>query len=94
MGPRKELEEWVWPHVEAWDHRVRILAKIANWYPQLVYVSLGMSLQLEWQYLQRTKPGVGSMMVPIEDALREAFFLYFSEGRRSALTSEKSKAIV
>ena len=31
-----------------------------------------MLLQLKWQYLQRTIPGVGSLMGPIEDALREA----------------------
>ena len=33
-----------------------------------------MSLQIEWQYLQSTVPGVGSLMGPIEDYLREAFF--------------------
>ena len=33
-----------------------------------------MSLQLEWQYLQRTVPGVGTLMGPIEEALREKFF--------------------
>ena len=30
-----------------------------------------MLLQLEWQYLQRTVPGVGTIMGPIEEALRE-----------------------
>ena len=33
-----------------------------------------MSLQIEWQYLQRNVPGVGFLMGPIEDSLREAFF--------------------
>ena len=33
-----------------------------------------MSLQLEWQYLQGTVPGVGTLMGPIEEALREKFF--------------------
>ena len=33
-----------------------------------------MSLQIEWQYLQRTVPGAGTMIGPIEDALREDFF--------------------
>ena len=33
-----------------------------------------MLLQLEWQYLQRTVPGVGSLIGLIEDSLREAFF--------------------
>ena len=33
-----------------------------------------MLLKLEWQYLQRTVPGVCTLMGPIEDALREKFF--------------------
>ena len=32
-----------------------------------------MSLHIEWKYLHRTVPGVGNMLGPIEDALREAF---------------------
>ena len=31
-------------------------------------------MQLEWQFLQRTVPGVGTLMSPIEEALREKFF--------------------
>ena len=31
-------------------------------------------MQLEWQYLQRTVPVVGTLMGPIEEALREKFF--------------------
>ena len=74
LSPREELEEWVRTKVEAWYHGICILAKIAKWYPQSVYDSLGMLLQIEWQYLQRTVPGVGSLMGPIEDSLREALF--------------------
>ena len=35
---------------------------------------MGMSLQLECNYLQSTVPEVDSLMGPIEYALREAFF--------------------
>ena len=35
---------------------------------------MGMSLQPEWQYLQRTVPGVGTLMGHIEEALREKLF--------------------
>ena len=71
LGPQKELEAWVKPQVEAWDHGVRVLGKIDRRHPQLDYYGLGMLLQLEWQYLQRTVPGVGTLMGPIEEALRE-----------------------
>ena len=61
----EELEEWVQPKVEACAHRFRTLAKIAKPYPHSAYTGLGMSLQLECQYLQRTVPGVSSMIGPI-----------------------------
>ena len=35
---------------------------------------MGMSLQLEWHYLQRTFTGVGTLIGPIEEALRDKFF--------------------
>ena len=65
MGTREELEEWVRPKEEAWAHWVHTLAKKAKKYPQLAYSGLGMSLQIEWQYLQRTVPGVVTLMGPI-----------------------------
>ena len=58
LGPQAELE--------AWSHRVRFLAKISRLHPQSAYAGLGVSLQYEWQYLQRTVPGVGTLMGPIE----------------------------
>ena len=63
----------MWPKVEAWSHRVCTLYKIAKRYPQSECAGLGVSLQLDLQYLQRTVPGFGSLMGNIEDTLREAF---------------------
>ena len=48
MGTREKLEEWVWPKLKAWAHRVGTLDKIAKWYPQSAYTGLWMFLQLEW----------------------------------------------
>ena len=62
------------PQVEEWAHWVKVLAKIARRHPQSAYAGLGMLLQSEWQYLQRTVPGVGTLMGPIEEALREKLF--------------------
>ena len=64
LGPQEELEVWLKPQVEAWDHRVRVLAKIARRHPQSAYAGLGMLLQSEWQYLQRNVPGVGTLIAP------------------------------
>ena len=61
------------PKVEEWSHRVHTLAKIVKRYHQSEYAILGMALQIEWQYLQKTVPGVVTLMAYIEDTLREAF---------------------
>ena len=65
LGPRDQLEAWVKPQVEAWAHRVEVLGKIFQRHPQSAHAGLGMLLQLECQYLQRTVSGVVTMMVPI-----------------------------
>ena len=65
LGLQDQLEEWVKPQVEKRAHGVIILGNISQRHPQLDYAGLGMFLQLEWQYLQRTVPGVGTLMGPI-----------------------------
>ena len=74
LGLQEDLEAWVISQVEAWAHRVRVLGQIARRHPHLDYSGLGMTLQLEWHYLQRTVPGVGTLMGPIEEAIREKLF--------------------
>ena len=74
LGPQEEFVAWVKSQVEPWAHGVRVLDKISRQRPQSDYYGLGISLQLEWKYLQRTVPGVGTMMGNIEEALREKLF--------------------
>ena len=74
LGLRDQLEAWLKPQVEVWAHGIRVLSKIDWRHPQWSYAGLGMSLQIEWQYLQITVPGVGTLMGPIEEDLREKFF--------------------
>ena len=54
--------------------RGKILGKIARQHPQSDYSGLGMSLQIEWQNLQRAVPRVGTLIDPIEESLRDKFF--------------------
>ena len=74
--------------MEAWAHGVRVLGKIFQRHPHLAYAGLGMSLQSEWQYLERTVPGVGTLMGPIKEALIEKFFpsLFVGGGDHSRLS--------
>ena len=60
--------------MEAWEHVVRVLGQIFQRHPQSDYAGLGMSLKLKWHYPQSTVIEVGTMMGPIEEALREKFF--------------------
>ena len=77
--------------MEAWAHGVRVLGKIARWHPQSDYAGLGMLLQLEWQYLQRTVPRVGTLMGAIEEALIEK--CYPSLFREEEITSDFRKIL-
>ena len=74
LGMWDQLEAWVKPQVEAWSHGFRVLGEIARRHPQSANAGLGMSFQLKWQYLQRTVPGVGTLIGPIEEAQRDKFF--------------------
>ena len=69
LSSKEDLEAWVQHHVEAWDQRIRTLAKIAKRNPQLAYAVLGISLQLECHYLKITVPRVGPLMRPINESL-------------------------
>ena len=60
--------------MEKWSEGVRYLAKFSKRHPQTAYAGLGMSLHLEWCYLQRNVPRVGALMEPIESDLRKDFF--------------------
>ena len=80
LGPQEELEAWVKPQVEAWAQGVRFLGEISQRHSQSSYVGLGMSLQIECQYLQMTVPGVGTLPGPIEEAIREKLFPALFEG--------------
>ena len=73
IGSEGALKEWVLPKVEGWVHGVQTLARFAKRYPQSAYAGLAMSLQSEWQYLQRVTPGVSAHFAPIERAIREEF---------------------
>ena len=90
LVPRDELEAWVKPQVEAWSHGVRVLGKISQRHPQLAYAGFVMALQLKWQYLQSTVPGVVTMIGPIEEVLRENSSPRYSGGRRSTPIFGKS----
>ena len=90
LGLQKELEVWVKPQVEAWTRGVIVLGKIDQRHPPSAYSVLRMLLQLKWQYLQRAVPGVGTLIGPIEVALKEKNFKALFGGEDINATFRKS----
>ena len=81
------------PQVEAWSHGVRTLVIISKRNLQSGYTVLGMLLHLECQYLQITVPGVGTIMVSIEEALRKTFFPSFLLGEGGGVNADFCKTL-
>ena len=73
IGSRATRDQWLAPQIEQWVRAVKSLAKVARRYPQTAYAGLALSLQHEWQYLQRVTSGIKDQFVPIEQALVEDF---------------------
>eukprot|EP00957_Ditylum_brightwellii_P116202 8863407-Ditylum_brightwellii.AAC.1 len=73
IAGKADKTTWVKPKIAAWVEGVKALTGFATRYPQTAYAGLVMSLQAEWQYLQRTVPGVGEHMGELERVLTEKF---------------------
>jgi hypothetical protein len=56
-----------------WASAVDELSQVAARYPQLAHAGLQMSLQQEWQFLQRVTNGLGAKFEGIEESLSTKF---------------------
>ena len=66
MSIWEDIKYFFCTQVDNWARRVRVLVKFSVQHPQKDYFELGMSLQLNWKYLERTVPRVGALMETIE----------------------------
>ena len=73
LGCHTQRSEWLDPQILKWRRAVQQLARIARRYPQTAHAGLTMSLQSEWQCLQRVTSGVRDAHAPIEAAIVEEF---------------------
>jgi hypothetical protein len=73
LGTDEALGQWLDPKIQQWVEGVETLARVAQRHPQTAYAGLAMSLQQEWQYLQRVVPDCGPSFQPVEEAIRVAF---------------------
>ena len=65
--------QWLEEKVEGWSASVAIMSGVAVKHPQTDYTGLKKSLQKEWNIVQRVTLDKGTVLQPIEDALRDAF---------------------
>jgi hypothetical protein len=57
IGDQANLDTWLEQKVSDWELPVKDLAGVTTRYPQTAYTGLPKSLQNEWQFVQRVKPG-------------------------------------
>eukprot|EP00957_Ditylum_brightwellii_P085541 6506537-Ditylum_brightwellii.AAC.1 len=60
------------PQVAKWKEEVKVLTSFARTHPQRAYASLPISMQAEWQYLQRVVPVVGLHMKLFGHSVKQA----------------------
>jgi hypothetical protein len=94
LGTEEALSQWLEPKIQQWVSGVESLAQVAKRYPQTAYAGLAMSLQQEWQYLQRVVPGCGAAFQPIEDALRDVFIPALLQGDPAETQREQTSLAV
>ena len=73
IGAVDDQSKWVEKQVKAWVEGVKLLSQAAKRYPQAAYAGLSKSLQSEWQYLQRSTPGISHLFQPLEDVIQNEF---------------------
>jgi len=59
--------------VKDWVHEIEILSKIALTEPHAAFAAFTHCLQAKWNYISRTIPGVGELLIDIERAIRQKF---------------------
>jgi hypothetical protein len=58
IGDEADLNNWLSKKASNWELTVKDLASVAIPCPQTAYSGLQKSLQSEWQFVQRVKPGI------------------------------------
>ena len=70
VGSHRLKKEWLEQKVEVWTKAVETLGEVARRYPQAVHAAVTISLQNEWQYVQRVVPDSAPFFSPLERAIR------------------------
>ena len=67
--------------VNEWVTELKLLTKIATFYPQAAYCAFTSGFKQKLNYVIRTIPKISDLQQPIENVIREEFITSLFEGR-------------
>ena len=73
LGTRTFVEEYVHSKVAGWIQEVKRLSLVALSPPHAAYAAFTHGLSSRWVYVARTTPGIGDLLIPLEEAIRNGF---------------------
>ena len=68
--------------LKGWMDSSEVLAGVARLNLQTIYAGLQKSLQQEWDFFQKTTPGIGEYFFPVKEALKNTSSWTFCRGNR------------
>lgn len=80
IGDKSLKNDWAFEKNDLWSNALVELSKVAIQFPQAAYVGIQKSLQDEWQFVQRTTPGLSNQFPPLEDVIESSFFPSLFDG--------------
>ncbi|KAG1654807.1 Down syndrome cell adhesion molecule-like protein Dscam2 [Nymphon striatum] len=81
IGSVEFRKSFVQDKVNDWMHQLRILSKIACYYPQAAYCAFTAGFRQKFNYTLRTIPDIREYLHPIEEVIRHTFIPAICENR-------------
>ena len=80
------MDQWItkkvsFQKVEEWVSQIKMLAKFAATDPHSAYVNFTSVLRHKFTFNMRTVPDISSLLIPVEDAIRNQLIPALMEGR-------------
>jgi hypothetical protein len=72
LGTNAALGQWLKPLIHKSVQGIETLTKVTCQYPQTAYAGLAVSLQQEWQYLQRVVPNCRTVFKPVKETITQS----------------------
>ena len=83
VGTEEFKKEYVIMRVNEWVAELKLLTKIAKFYPQAAYSTFTSGFRQKFNYVFRTIPNISHLLQPIENVIRQEFITSLFEGRTS-----------